>query len=314
MAGGGGRDGPFTSDRSPEKLKELVRKAEDKAASAEFEAKLSDNLGELLSGYNGRDTELVTDRLSDLKRVLEGEIEGTLDQLYGGSVAKHTYVDGLSDIDSLVLIDGTDLEDKSPHRVIEKLRNLLVKSNSDDLTITSGKMAVTVEYPDGMQIQLLPALRTDAGLAVPSSRHEGWSSIKPQAFQSALTRRNEECGGKLVPAIKLAKAVIATLPESQRLSGYHIESLAIAAFRGYDGPKTTTAMLPTFFEKAKDLVKAPIRDSTGQSVHVDTYLGGENSQQRQSTSHVLDRLARRMRNATAAGSIDQWLSMFETEF
>ena len=100
------------------------------------------------------------------------------------------------------------------------------------------------------------------------------------------------------------------LLESQRLSGYHVESLAVAAFRDYKGTKTTAAMLPTFFERAKELVLHPIRDSTGQSVHVDEYLGSENSQARLASSHILVRLAKRMRNATLSRSIAQWRALF----
>ncbi len=47
------------------------------------------------------------------------------------------------------------------------------------------------------------------------------------AFQQALTKRNQQCGGKLVPTIKLAKAINGQLPANQALSGYHMESLAI---------------------------------------------------------------------------------------
>ena len=126
-----------------------------------------------------------------------------------------------------------------------------------------------------------------------------------------MTRRNKECDGKLVPMIKLAKAINGQLPDAQRLSGYHLESLAIAAFRGYDGEKTTAAMLPAFFERARALVISPIVDSTGQSVHVDEYLGPTNSEARQAAGHLLGRLARRMRNATAAASMEQWQAMFE---
>jgi hypothetical protein len=57
-------------------------------------------------------------------------------------------------------------------------------------------------------------------------------------------------------------------------------------------------------------VLSPIRDSTGQSVHVDEYLGPANNDTRLAFSHVLGRLARRMRNATAAGSAAQWLALF----
>jgi hypothetical protein len=175
-------------------------------------------------------------------------------------------------------------------------------------------MAVSVDYDDGMLIQLLPAVRADDGrIHVPSSRQEGWSKINPVPFQEALTRRNSECASKLVPTIKLAKAVVGQLPEPLRLSGYHMESLAIAAFRNYSGEKTTTQMLPTFFERARQLVLSPIKDSTGQSVHVDEYLGPANSEARQAASHVLGRLERRMRNATAAGSTAQWRALFGLE-
>jgi hypothetical protein len=49
-----------------------------------------------------------------------------------------------------------------------------------------------------------------------------------------------------------------------------------------------------------------MRDSTGQSVHVDAELGKANSDDRQRMTQVLDRIARRMENATAAQSLDQW--------
>ncbi len=41
------------------------------------------------------------ERLEVLKSKLSKELDGTFDQFFGGSIAKHTYVDGLSDIDSL---------------------------------------------------------------------------------------------------------------------------------------------------------------------------------------------------------------------
>lgn len=311
--GGGGGGGPFVS-RSPEELARLVRNAEDQTSHAAFEAELSKTLAELLGGYNGRDTELAQKRLDGVKAAIEDSIEGTFDQFFGGSVAKHTYVDGLSDIDSLVVINETGLEGDSPARALDRITNALRSRLGERASVSQGRMAVSLEYPDGMKIQLLPTIRTEGGqLRVPSSRRDDWSQIDPTGFRGALTRRNQECGGKLVPTIKLAKAINGTLPEAQRLSGYHMESLAIAAFRNYTGPKTTSAMLPMFFEKAPDLVLSPIRDSTGQSVHVDEYLGPANSERRVAASHILGRLAKRMRNATAAGSIAQWQLLLGVE-
>lgn len=310
MAGGGG-SGPFVG-RSPEQLAQKVRQTENATAIRAFDTQLSSLLADLLSEANSRDSELVQARLDDIKAKLSDVLEKSIDSRFGGSVAKHTYVDGLSDIDSLLILNDSTLQGEKPsvalHAVAKTIKSLL----GDKADVSIGKLAVTVKYSDGMTIQLLPAFKTESGLRVPSSRHDGWSGISPDKFQAALTTRNEECAGKLVPTIKLAKAIMGTLPEEQRLSGYHVESLAIQAFRGYAGTKTVSAMLPTFFEAAKELVKAPIRDSTGQSIHVDDYLGNEGGAARMMASHILGRLAKRMRNASAHASTAQWHALFRS--
>jgi len=308
--GGSGGGGTFVN-RTPEQLRDIVRKSEDKTTVAAFEVELSRALGDLLATYNGRDTKTANARLGEIKKAMQGTIAGTLDQLLGGSVAKHTYVDGLSDIDSLVLVNDSDLEDKGPQVALERMEAIIRNHLSGEAKVEHGRMAVTVTFQDGMMIQLLPAIRSrDDQLRVPSSRRDAWSEINPTAFREALTKRNQECAGKLIPTIKLAKAINGQLPEDQRLSGYHIEALGIAAFRGYKDEMTTSAMLPTFFERARELVLAPIKDRTGQSVHVDEYLGPANNDTRLALSHVLGRIARRMRNATAAGSTGQWRALF----
>ena len=309
MAGSGG--GVF-SGRTPEEVSDLVRKAEAETSVEAFRADLSATLGQLLSGYNGRDRELTNERLEDIKGTLEGTIEGTFDQLFGGSVAKHTYVDGLSDIDALLLIDRTELSGATPARALDELTETLRNGLGPAAKVTHGRMAVTVEYPDGMQIQLLPSVRSDEGFKIPSSRRDGWSHVEPRGFQEKLTSLNQDLEGKLVPTIKLAKAVIANLPEQFRVSGYHAEALAIAAFRRYGAEKSTATMLPMYFERAKDLVLEPIKDSTGQSIHVDEYLGPGGSPTRVSISHIFARVAKRMRNASAGRSKEQWMDLFET--
>jgi hypothetical protein len=114
---------------------------------------------------------------------------------------------------------------------------------------------------------------------------------------------------KLVPTIKLVKVINDDLPKSSRLTGYHIESLAIDAFRDYRGPQTTKAMLKHFFEAARGRVLTRIKDKTGQSIYVDEYLGSPGSKARKYVAEVLDRIFRRMRNADAARSKAQWLQL-----
>lgn len=306
MGGGGG--GPFRN-RPPERLTRLVRSQESK----EFEAELSQFLGDLLGAANNRDTPLVHERIEAIRGELEDNVEEEFDVIFGGSVAKHTWVDGLSDIDSLLIVNGTKFQGQAPSAILDEMTRILKTKALDAKNIWHGQMAVSVEYPDGMIVQLLPAVRLQEGLRIPSAKRDGWATIDPVGFREALSRTNADCGGKLVPTIKLAKAVIGTLPETQRLSGYHIESLAIAAFKNYAGPKTTSAMLPAFFERARELVLNPIKDSTGQSVHVDEDLGDALSESRQKASHILAQLGKRMRNATGASSTEQWKDIFNVE-
>ena len=72
-------------------------------------------------------------------------------------------------------------------------------------------------------------------------------------------------------------------------------------------------MLPAYFDKAKDLVLSPIKDRTGQSVHVDEDLGAAGSVARLKASHLLGQTAKRMRNATGAASTDLWKELFGLE-
>jgi len=181
------------------------------------------------------------------------------------------------------------------------------------VSVETGSMAISLTYSDGMKIQLLPALPTETGLRVPSFSHDGWSAIDPNGFREALVRRNASCGGKLIPTIKLAKGIVSNFPEKYRLTGYHLESLAISAFKAYGNVCTPSQMLPYFFERSKELILSPIRDSTGQSVHVDGYLGDEGSAIRQEIGHLLGGIAKRMRSASTSHSIQRWSDLFESE-
>lgn len=308
----GGSGGSFGSGHNPRKIAEQVRETEKGVQDEAFKADLAGLFTTLLGQFNNRDKTLVRNRLDEIMDAL-GKLaeEQEIDLIFGGSVAKHTYVNGLSDVDCLVIVNDTALEEAGPHAAIERVAKALADSLGGEAECTAGRLAVTVRYGDDMEIQLLPAVRTDAGLKIPSSRVEGkWSEIDPSKFQAGLTKYNQACANKLVPTIKLAKAIIGQLPDAHQLSGYHIESLAIDAFRGYVGPTTTTAMLPHFFENAKDRVLRPMTDSTGQSVHVDSYMGEAGSTARTNASHILGRIAKRMANASAAGSLPQWKDLF----
>src|SRR5919106_3235299 len=307
MGGSGGGSGGF-EDYPPSRVQEKVREGEEAAAEGQFLPRLAALLDGYLAVANQRDTRLVQHRLDGIKAALRDELEEGFDLLFGGSVAKHTYVDGISDIDSLLVF--REASDATPGELKQQVAKRINQA-LPDARVSTGRLAVTVGYRDGMEVQLIPAARTGRGLRVPSWHGDRWSRIDPVGFKAALTKCNEANSGKLIPTIKLAKAINANLLASRQLTGYHIESLGIAAFRQYSGEKTTSRMLPYFCEEISKRVLSPVRDSTGQSVHGDEYLGRIGSKDRKLVAQIFERIAKRMRNATAAQSESQWRQLFE---
>ena len=106
----GGSGGGSTIRYDPQRIKELIRSAEERTRDTGYETDVSQGLADLLATYNDRDVDTIAARLDEIKELLEDEIEGSVDLRFGGSVAKHTYVDGLSDVDSLVFLRDKALE------------------------------------------------------------------------------------------------------------------------------------------------------------------------------------------------------------
>jgi len=96
----------------------------------------------------------------------------------------------------------------------------------------------------------------------------------------------------------MAKQVVASqIPQRERPSGYHLEALAVQAFGDYVGSRNPKAMLTHFFAAAARGVRQPIRDRSGQSLHVDDRLGKAGSAERQALSVRLQRIADTMQNS-----------------
>lgn len=306
----GGSGGGY-SNWTPKQFEDRVRDAEKVSFEAGFAPELSNFLGDLLRQFNSRDVDTVNDRLNELKEFLSEELESSITLQFGGSVAKHTYVDGLSDVDALFVTKSADTDFENPNDLVASFADLIATKLGDSAKVKSGEMAVSVTYKDGTELQILPAAATaDGNLKVSSPNGDNWSKIRPKAFNKILSQVNKECNYNLVPTIKLAKAINSTLPKSQQLTGYHLESLAVDAFKNYSGTKTKHEMLVNFFASAKTQVLKPITDKSGQSRHLDDYLGTSDSNERKRASYLLGRIEKRMRNANAAGSKNAWESIF----
>jgi hypothetical protein len=305
---GGSSSGSF-SKADMDELRSKVKESEAQARDQEFEAASAQLIKDLLAEYNSRDAESINSDLELIKQALAENIEGTVDLRFGGSVAKHTYVDGLSDIDALVLLNKSELKGKSPEEVKEYFYSQLKKHLPDGTPIESRTLTVTVEL-GGMEIQLLPAIKHRSGYRIADAAGREWSFIHPRKFSALLTEINQSTGNRVVPTVKLAKSIISDFPEVRRLNGYHIETLAVEVFKKYDGPTKTKAMLIHFFNEASKLVLKPLKDVTGQSVYVDEYLGKKGGPKRRMVADSLNQISRRMEKAENAHVLQEWRAIF----
>src|SRR5947208_2956180 len=164
MGGSGG--GYFSID--PKKVDRQLEQSQAGTDAQEYEAEANRALQELLVEYNNRDNAAISRYLDKIREVLNEELEGTIDLRFGGSVAKHTYVDGLSDVDSLVLINKSELLGFDPKELVSGFADQL-RARLQNVTVKEGELAVTVDFGD-LQIQLLPAIKTATGYKIPNPR------------------------------------------------------------------------------------------------------------------------------------------------
>ena len=202
------------------------------------EDRFNEHCEAFLAQYTRRNTQTVTQRLESLCGFLR-QRGNVVQTMFGGSVRKGTYVTGLSDVDALLIVNQSSLVNQTPAMVIEYVRDT-IQNRLRQNTVSAGNLAVTVSYSDGAEIQILPAIRTNSGgvrIADPGSTQ--WSNVaRPDDFAEKLAKVNTARNGRVVPIIKLAKAMADCFISrpSRKISGYHMESLAIDAFKHYQGP------------------------------------------------------------------------------
>ena len=236
-----------------------------------------------LREYNRRDTKATDRHIRGLRSILESGGNHALPTRFGGSVTRHTYVDGLSDVDLLLTINDSSLSGQSPKVVIRKMADLIQRHLQRN-KVRTGNLAVSVGYADGHELQVLPAIRARAGVRIADPSQNQWSQIiHPERFAETLTKVNQDRNGQVIPAIKLTKALAHHFirSDADKISGYHIESLAIEAFRNYQGPTDLKSMVHRLTDYAEKAVLQPIKDPTRQSRYVDDYMGAQNSNARQ---------------------------------
>src|SRR5260370_39079741 len=87
------------------------------------------------------------------------------------------------------------------------------------------RMSLRIPH-EGVVLEVLPAVRREGQLCIPSESGKTWSKINPQGFFRKLTEINDRYGGEGGPTIKKNKEINEKFPTKQSHSGEHIQYLA----------------------------------------------------------------------------------------
>src|SRR4051812_768369 len=115
MGGSGDRPSRGSGGERVERIfSDLKKSAGTQVARTQYQADVGELFASLLAFFNNRDQEAIRSSVESILAALEGAIDGEISLLFGGSVAKHTFVNGLSDVDMIAYFDQGEHGNKTP--------------------------------------------------------------------------------------------------------------------------------------------------------------------------------------------------------
>src|SRR6266849_5145954 len=124
MSGGGGRGRASYFPDKPSRLQDLIRQTQEETEQKRLDTNVNEYLQQLLVRLNERNPEKIQEYIDEIAGIL-GEHQEIERFLFGGSVAKHTFVDGLSDVDALVILEASVEGERGPEEMRQVLYDTL---------------------------------------------------------------------------------------------------------------------------------------------------------------------------------------------
>lgn len=285
----------------------VAQVAKESTDEATVRSKVNDYLEQKLMETRPKDPEEVRRRVKEMVDVINDGLDGNVTHFDGGSASKDTFVEGISDYDIVVRLNDTELADRLPQDALKQVAEKLAKKYGPE-NVKVGVMAVTVTDPKtSREYQAVPAVSAGKGkMKFPEPGKNKWGKVaQPNKFARELARADRRENGRVKDAIRMFKLMQEKrLYKEERLKGYHIEAIAYMAFQNPGKANDHRTALEYMTRAAANIVRRPIKDSTGQSRHVDDYLGARDSSERTKASHALTHLADKMKEARLSGNGD----------
>ncbi len=305
MGGSGGHSYPYTPKTSRQ-IDDLVSQSEidtqEKAASTDIEQAIDDKLRDI----NDHDYEAIDRHRTEIENKLCESYEDVEVVRYGGSHSRDTDVNGVSDIDILVPMGQASDTPPSSTQAIEDLASVL-RDRYPTSKIETGRMAVTIKFSDGIEVQVLPAYKVGSdSYRIPDPNSDGWVETHPAAFARKLTNANQQHGGIVVPVIKVAKYLCSKY--NVPVNSYHLENMVVESLATYAGKLDQHEILQHVFNQAKSQCLQPMSDPCGQSNDV---AGDITPQERRALASKFREVEQKITAANSANSADDWNRLLE---
>lgn len=250
---------------------------------------------EYLSGFASKlnltyaEREQISQKHNTLRENLREKLS-VEDDFLTGSYPRHTIIRSEGnekfDVDFFLAFSNDDFGDYELHKLLEIVKHVLEEIQQDDpdiIGISEQNRSIAVEYDDGFQIDVVPAIeiKKDELYRIFDKRTRQPIESNPKLHGNNLSESNEatEYGSikRLVPIIKLLKSW--KRDKCDYVKSFHLELLIIDILK--DEPiETYSSGLNKFFSLAGNyLHKATLVDPANEENVIDEYLDEDGTRQ-----------------------------------
>jgi hypothetical protein len=191
-----------------------------------------------------------------------------------GSLWKHTFAFGVSDIDVLCAFNSREL---SPNHVVSRLASAF---SSTRTPIIAHQTHVTLPSPFGVTIDIVPVVVDSGEIALIHSSGGRWVRARPELFATVLQQANLSSQNTLKPSIRVLKSLLSRCSSAPLLKGHHIEAICVHAASEFAGTFKITTLLEFILSQLPRLANLHFVDTSGQLQFIDDYLGASDSDER----------------------------------
>lgn len=194
------------------------------------------------------------------------------DDFLTGSYRRDTKTKKLKDVDIFLVIDPAGPQGSYRNRPPLQVLNALLAALRDRWPEAyRDGMAIVIPFGDEvMSIEVVPAFkRTGGGYFIPDPAAGAWLATNPKRHHELSIDKNEKCGGKYVPLVKMIKGVNRELGEPVSPS-FLLEVMALTLVKAPVGRYQDEIVL--FLATAADRIDEVWLDPAGLGGNVNTVM------------------------------------------